>query len=218
MNSIQLYNLLKKNGTFADDPSTEEKLRKMCKFENNQKSLVRQRVFDLASQKKWEEFCTELLVHDEIIEEALNHYYDEIPENFRRELVLGSYVNNGWKLQAVREAVKKLSCNGLNELPDEYAGKEKITIYRAGYESIDKVNEGLSWSLDEEKAIYFLERKYYFHQNVHLYQACIFPKNVISYQDETEKEVIQYRKIFDVKEINDPSLWHRVKDDIKGWQ
>ena len=85
--------------------------------------------------------------------------------------------------------MKELPTNGLEELPEEYAKLPEITVYRAGEETVDEAPARLSWTLDEEKARWFL-REYIGRHAQRLFRAHVRPCDVIAYTDDRdEKEV-----------------------------
>ena len=74
----------------------------------------------------------------------------------------------------------------------------KITVYRAGLESIDETPDYLSWTTSLEVARFFQRR----HRGGSIYRASIRPCDVIAYNDgRDEYEVLQYRGVFDVEEM-----------------
>lgn len=171
------------------------------KLQEKSKAELFKRIQELANAQKWEEFCTIVEVHPEIMGPAFDLFYNNIPEQYKREFTLECYMYKGDRIAQVRRAIRKLPPAGLTELPKEYSKQKTITIYRAGEEHIEKAKYRLSWTLSKETALFFLNKYVFRHAN-YLYQADIFPKDVIAYTNErNEKEVIQYRKVFNVKEL-----------------
>lgn len=167
----------------------------------------------------WEEFQSVVMINYEVMPEAFAFYYDDMPEQFRRDFVVSCYDHHGDSLPACRKALRALPKNGINELPKAYRNKEFITVYRAGEEDPDKAKYRISWTLDKKVALFFMQD--YFgsrYRTQYLYRAKIRPCDVIAYNnDRKEKEVLQYRKVFDVEIIGDktthPANTKMFRDD-----
>lgn len=155
-------------------------------------------IADLAFTGKWSDFSGRVHTVYEVMPEAFDFFYPDMPEQYKRDFVIGCYEHHGDSMEACRRAVIELPANGLDELPAELAGKEKITVYRAGLEGIDETPDYLSWTTSLEVARFFQRR----HRGGSIYRASIRPCDVIAYNDgRDEYEVLQYRSVFDVEEM-----------------
>lgn len=151
----------------------------------------------------WETVCVIAECCYEVMPEAFAFYYDEMPEEYRRDFVVGCYSNHGDSLPSCRKALRALPKNGINELPPEYTEREEITVYRAGEETPNMAQYRLSWTTDIEVAKKFFETYICSRSRAqYLYKAKIRPCDVIAYTDDrAEKEVLQYRKVKDIEVI-----------------
>lgn len=128
-------------------------------------------------------------------------FLDRMPESFKRMYVLETYAHCGNNFPCCRAAVRKLEKRGLLELPKKYRNREYITVYRAGSEPISKAPWRISWTLKKETAEKFLNG-WSGCRATRIYEGKIRPADVIAYYDgRKEKEILQYRKVFDVKEV-----------------
>ena len=151
------------------------------------------------NDKNWEGFCNLVVLNPRLIPYGFL-FYDEMPEQYKRDFVIDCYESHGDSYPSCRAALRKLPKNGKNELPEEYRNKEYITVYRAGEEPIEKSKYRISWTLDREIAESFLNGRG-INAN-YLYSGKIKPCDVIAYNDNrSEQEVMQYKKVFDVQLI-----------------
>lgn len=130
-------------------------------------------------------------------------YYYIMPKDLQRQVAIACYAFGGDNMPACRQAVRKLERKGKEELPEEYRDKEWITVYRAGAEDVNRAQYKLSWSLSREALKPFIGfKRDILMQDVKIYQAKIRPEDVIAYtNDREEQEVLQYRKVKDIREI-----------------
>lgn len=157
-------------------------------------------IAEYALNGEWEDFSDTVQARYETMPEAFTYFYDDMPEEYRRDFVIGCYIHHGDSVEECREAVTCLRGSGRDDLPEEYRDLEELTVYRAGEEPIDEAEEYLSWTLDEKVARWFQCRIP--SQYRHLYRAHIRPSDVIAYTDDREeREVIQYMGVYDVEEI-----------------
>lgn len=158
-------------------------------------------IAEYALDGEWEKFSNSVQAMYETMPEAFAYFYDDMPEEYRRDFVIGCYIHHGDSVEECREAVTLLRGSGRDDLPEEYRDMEEITVYRAGEEPIDEAEEYLSWTLDEKVAHFFMYEYGARHAN-HLYRAHIKPSDVIAYTDDRgEREVIQYLSVYDIEEI-----------------
>ena len=146
----------------------------------------------------WKSFCNQVLAYPESMPIAFM-FYDQMPEEYRRDFVVGCYEHRGDSFPACRQALRGLKKNGINELPKKYRDKEYITVSRAGEEEMTKAPYLLSWSISRKVAEFFLNEYIGQHAN-YLYLAKIRPCDVIAYTNERkEQEILQYRKVYDIQ-------------------
>ena len=157
-----------------------------------------------AESNDWNRVCELTECRYEIMPYTFSVYYDKIPQNLRRDFVVGCYEHHGDGVPGCRKALRGLPKNGINELPKAYREKEYITVYRAGEENLDKAKYRLSWTLDKRVALDFYNNLRYSCDRAHnLYKAKIRPCDVIAYTNERkEKEVLQYRKVYDIEVLD----------------
>lgn len=128
-------------------------------------------------------------------------YFEEVPDSLKYNFAISAYIHHGDSVPAVRKAVRSAARYGKAELPQSLQSQEAITVYRAGEEDITKCRYRLSWTTDINVALFFLN-EYRHRHAAHLYKGKIRPADVIAYIDERqEREIIQYRKVFDIEEI-----------------
>lgn len=150
----------------------------------------------------WDGFITLALACYEVMPDAF-HFYDEVPNSLKYNLAVGAYMNHGDRLPEVRKAVRSLSKYPRPPLPADLAGADAVTVYRAGEEPMEKAKFRLSWTTDKDIALFFLNTYKGRHAS-HLYQAKIRPARIIAYtNDRNEKEVLQYRGVYDIIELTD---------------
>lgn len=148
----------------------------------------------------WRGFSTFVQCRPEVMPEAFEWFYEDMPDEYRREFVIGCYTHVGDSIEACRNAVAELLPGAEYELPDEYRNMNELIVYRGGAEDIEDTDKCISWSLDESVARFFQTR--FIWQNRKLYRGKIKPRDVIAYTDERgEREVIQYASVYDVETI-----------------
>ena len=132
-------------------------------------------------------------------------YFDLFPEDMKYEYLLYTYTHGGDNMSFVRKEIRRARRYGVPEFPPEVEGQDVLTVYRAGSEPIDRAKLSLSWTLDLDKAIWFKNAKELMRLgDCHIYQAKIKRDKVLAYTDNREeKEVIQYRNVFDIVDITD---------------
>jgi len=132
-------------------------------------------------------------------------YFDLFPDDRKYEYLLYTYTHGGDNMSFVRKEIRRARHYGNPEFPPELDGQEVLTVYRAGAEPIDRAKLSLSWTLDLDKAIWFKNAKELMRLgDCHIYQAKIKKDKVLAYTDiREEKEVIQYRNVFDIVDITD---------------
>lgn len=161
---------------------------------------ILERLRDYISQNNWEAFINTSLCNPQVLAKAFT-VYDDVPDNLKYQFAIDAYTHTGDRLSGVRKAVRGLRKYGKPELPEEIATQDTITVYRAGEESISKAPYRLSWTTDKRVAEFFLN-KYFRKHTKHLYRAKIRTADIIAYTDDREeREVLQYRKVFDIEDI-----------------
>lgn len=171
-----------------------------------QKLTFLPKVADLAISGDWEGFSTRVQQIYETMPEAFEIFYPYMPDEYRREFVVGCYDNHGDAVDGCREALKQLPKGGAGELPDDLRGQDVITVYRAGREGMDDAPFSFSWTTSRPVANFFYNR----HDGGHVYKASLRTCDVIAYDDDrNEREVLQYGDVYDVEEIEaDPQEGH----------
>lgn len=150
----------------------------------------------------WDRFVDLVHMRHELIHHAFLHFYGAMPEQYRRDFVVGCYESHGDHDWMCRTALKNLPRNGTDELPEGYRDQDEITVWRAGEEPIEEAASRISWSLSEDVARFFLD-KYAGSHAEFLYRAHIRPRDVIGYNDDrNEKEVMQYMSVYDVELVD----------------
>lgn len=130
-------------------------------------------------------------------------YYEYVPDEHKYRFLMDLYAHGGDGVSAIRKEVRTAARYGTPVLPAELDGLDTITVYRAGDEEINKAKYRLSWTIDREKAEWFMIysglRKA---SDMHLYKAEIKREKIIGYEDRREeKEIIQYRSVRNIQEI-----------------
>lgn len=169
-----------------------------------QKEKFLPQLLEYRAAGKWKEFINAALSVYEVMPEAFM-FYDEIPDNLKYDFAISAYQHHGDSIPAVRKAVRGAAKYGKADLPAELQAKEVITVYRAGEEDITKCKYRISWTTDRSVAEFFLNTYIRRHAS-YLYTAQIRPADVIAYTDDRqEKEILQYRKVFNIKDITQES-------------
>lgn len=155
-------------------------------------------VAERAISGDWDGFSSRVQQIHETMPEAFEIFYPYMPDEYRREFVVGCYDNHGDAVDGCREALKQLPKGGAGELPDDLRGQDVITVYRAGREGMDDAPFSFSWTTSRPVANFFYNR----HDGGHVYKASLRTCDVIAYDDDrNEREVLQYGDVYDVEEI-----------------
>lgn len=156
----------------------------------------------LAHQQRgeWKEFINIALTVYEVMPIAFM-FYEEVPDELKYDFAIQAYIHHGDSIPAVRKAVRSALRYGKPNLPHELAEMDEITVYRAGEEPIEKSPYRISWTTDKSVALFFLN-DYIGRHASHLYKAKIKPEKIIAYTDDrNEKEIMQYRNVYDIEEL-----------------
>lgn len=203
----EMYAQLKSMRELAEKDGIDHTYSVPCPFTERElyeyrKMKLLSNLFKYKKEKDWQRFCDLVLCNPIMIPYAMI-VYDEMPTEYRRDFIVGCYIHHGNSCPTVRKAVRQLPKNGINELPEDLRCAEYITVYRAGEEPLSKAQYRLSWTTSKEKALFFINDYIGSHAN-YLYEAKIRPCDVIAYTDDREeKEVLQYRKVYDVRMIEE---------------
>lgn len=194
---LQIMEEIKAGKSVPMDEKTEIEFDK-ARREYNLHNYFLPKLIEYRKNEDWKGFCDYATSNPEYMPYSFL-YYDVMPNEFRRDFVVQCYMSHGDSFSPCRKALKKLPKNGIYELPVRYREKEFITVYRAGEEPLSTAPYRLSWSLSKKVAEWFLD-KYIGKHAQYLYSAKIRPCDVIAYTNERkEQEVLQYRKVFDIK-------------------
>lgn len=186
---LKLYDAHEEFKLSAEENAILEKAIRERTIKNGSEKIIEE-----ARRENWEEIAHLGQFHFELMPYAFI-FYDKFPEELQRRFALGCYMHHGDSLGCCRAAVRKLEKRGLQELPATEASKEEIVIYRAGEEDANKARYRLSWTLSEDKALWFYNHPA--NRARFLYRAKIKPCDVIAFLDDREeKEVLQYRKLY----------------------
>lgn len=167
----------------------------------SQKMTMLPIVAESAMERRWQGFSDFVQGAYETMPEAFELFYPDMPSEYRREFVIGCYTHHGNNVEGCRAAVRALEKGGATELPEEYRQLDSITVYRAGDEPIEEAARRISWTLDFDRAYWFLH-EYNGRHAQHLYRAELNTSDVIAYTDErNEAEVLQYMSVYNVMEI-----------------
>lgn len=154
------------------------------------------------SQKAWDS-ARDFILSDPIAMELAfkNKLYEEFPKERAYDLILDAYLWQGCSKAPVRAALRKIRKYGDPQLPGEFG--DEIVIYRACVRKIDAVVKSMSWTTDQDAVIWFRRAKWEcLHKPVHIYEGRIRREDVLAYTNKVmQSEVIQYGKVYDVKEI-----------------
>ena len=160
---------------------------------------------DSYKNKKWQDFIDLALSVYEVMPAAFS-VYDEVPDALKYDFAVSAYIDHGDSIPAVRKAVRGARKYGKPVLPDELAGADEITVYRAGEEPINKARYRISWTTDRKTALFFLDTWGGRHAN-HLYTGKIKPGKIIAYtNDRNEHEILQYSSVYDIREVTRDEL------------
>jgi len=166
----------------------------------NQKAAFLPKLMEYRAAGEWQKFIDITIAAYEVMPEAFR-YFDEVPDDLKYDFAILAYIRHGDSIPAVRRAVRVCRRYGAPELPADLRDKEQITVYRAGEEPPDKAKYRISWTTDLSVAKFFFSEYNKRHAN-YLYQAQIKTADIIAYVDDSEeREVMQYRKVFDIQDI-----------------
>lgn len=149
---------------------------------------------------EWDKFTSMALACYEVMPLAFS-FYDEVPDSMKYSFCTEAYTHHGDSIPAVRKAVRGALKYGKPTLPENIAGQEEITVYRAGEEPIEKAKYRISWTTDIDTALFFLN-DYIGRHAAHLYTGKIKPEKIIAYtNDRNESEIMQYGSVYDIQEL-----------------
>ena len=170
-------------------------------FQRNRINHLHKEAYGYIQNEQWEDLFDLAMFNRELIPLAME-YYDFLPNDKKSRFVINTYQHNGYYYPKIRKAVRTLLKYCKPIIPDFIADKNVITVYRAGEEPIDKAHNRISWTRSKKVAYRFLNDLYCRHAK-YLYQAKIKTKDIIAYSnDRKEQEVMQYRKVYDVRLID----------------
>ncbi len=187
---------------------------------------------ELCKKGEWDELCETILAYDYLyhehdtyfLEKCFSLYYKALPNNKKYDFAIEAYIyNKGYKIPMIRNAIMHLRKYGKPKLPSRIASKKIITVYRFGLENIDEAKYGISWTLSQKVAMWFMER--YVHLNIgireygigglrttftykndgllHLYQGKIENEKIIAYTNSREEfEIMQNKSVYDIIDIS----------------
>lgn len=181
----------------AEQDELERKLRK------EQDERLWDVLRESASKGDWKNLCFQISTFPSIMKAAFDVYYEQIPDEMKYEFVKSLYRHHGDSYDNIRAAMKGLRKYGSPDLPEGISGCDYITIYRGGNEYLEEVPYALSWSLEQDVAEFFANRSIYrFCDEGYVYKGKIRTKDIIAFIDGSEKEIIQYGKVFDIEELD----------------
>ena len=156
---------------------------------------------NLKAKGKWSAMSAYMSCYSEWMAETFEAYYDSVPDNERYKFLIDLYSDGGDRIGSIRKAMRTARKYGSPVLPPDFG--DVITVYRAGDESINKAPYRLSWTTDLEKAKWFMNYSGRMKKaDMHLYTGEIRREKVIAYFDgRSEKEIIQYGSVKNIKEI-----------------
>lgn len=129
------------------------------------------------------------------------NWFDEMDEKTQFDFLLRCYSDGGDKFDFIWKRIIELPKRGREMLPEEYRDKDVITVWRAAGESPQFADHAISWTLSEEKAIWFLDEYGNRHAR-YLLKAEISPNDVIAYDDgRNEAEVLQYMGVRNIEVV-----------------
>lgn len=134
-------------------------------------------------------------------------YEGRLPLEEKCRIAVYHYSNHGDFYSTIRKYVRKARIirpeNWRDELPSSIRDNETFIVYRGGGEEISKTPYSLSWTLSRETAEWFMKCHERTHPGEqHLYRASIAADKVITYiGDRNELEIVQYRGVKDIEEI-----------------
>ena len=155
----------------------------------------------LKAKGNWSAMSAFMSCNSKWMAETFEAYYDSVPDNERYKFLIDLYSDGGDRIGSIRKAMRTARKYGSPVLPPDFG--DVITVYRAGDESINKAPYRLSWTTDLEKAKWFMNYSGRMKKaDMHLYTGEIRREKVIAYFDgRSEKEIIQYGSVKNIKEI-----------------
>ena len=169
----------------------------------------------LKAKGKWSAMSAYMSCYSEWMAVTFEAYYDSVPDNERYKFLIDLYSDGGDRIGSIRKAMRTARKYGSPVLPLDFG--DVITVYRAGDEPVNKAAYRLSWTTDLEKAKWFMNYSGRMKKaDMHLYTGEIRREKVIAYFDgRSEKEIIQYGSVKNIKEIGfktyEEIVNHRVK-------
>lgn len=186
----------------------KKELRKALK---NQRTEYLDELDSYAKKGDWEKVCTDIKMHPFIMEEGFDKYYEQIPDEMKLDFVTELYFHNGDHCDNICTALTEIDKYQKPDLPDWMKKQDEITVYR-GCADEDELFAfvSLSWTTEKDVAEFFANRNAFFTGGEGIvYRAKIHPDDILNYRDDGEKEVLQFKKVYDIEQI--PFIPDRVK-------
>ena len=168
-------------------------------------------LLESAMQKKdWEKIASLIEMNLDFMEEGLMRVYPILPVEYKFSIPLNCYIHHGYGVSAVckyvRQARELLPVE--QRMPADLAALPAITVYRAGAEPLSEAASCYSWTTEQLVARWYYERALISRQpRRHIYRGVIAPDDVIWYtNDRQEREVIQYRGVKQIEELDPDSI------------
>ena len=181
--------------------SPEEMREELRRNYLRRRDMVNQEILSYVIKKDWQGVVDTALSNWEGLPLAFS-FYDNIPDKLKYDFATQAYTHHGDNVPTVRKAVRGALKYGKPTLPEELAAQEEITVYRAGKEPPEKAKYRISWTTELQVALFFLKRG---RHSIHLYKGKIKPEHIIAYTDDrSEKEIMQYRHVYDIEELENP--------------
>ena len=169
----------------------------------------------LKAEENWLGLSVNMSLFSDWLPVTFAAYYDSVPDHERYNFLIGLYTNGGDRVGSIRKEMRNARKYGSPVFPSDIG--DIITVYRAGDEPISKATYRMSWTTDLEKAKWFMNYSGRMKKaDMHLYTGEIRREKVIAYFDgRSEKEIIQYGSVKNIKEIGfktyEEIVNHRVK-------
>lgn len=167
-------------------------------------------MLDEAMQKEdWEKAASLIELNPEFIAFGLNRVYDRLPAEYKFSIPINCYTHHGCGTAAVRKYVRRARklLPVERRIPAGLLALPEIVVYRAGAEPIDSAANRISWTTSLDVARWFFNRARLAGEERHIYKGIIRPKRVIWYTDDRqEKEILQYRGVRQITEIDPDTL------------
>ena len=155
--------------------------------------------------ENWEKVASLIELYPDFMADGLARVYPLLPVEYKFSIPINCYMHHGYLMPAickyVRQARKLLPVE--RRVPAELLTLPEVMIYRAGAEPIGQAANRISWTTSLNVAKWFYERARLIREHRRLYKGVIAPDRIIWYKDgRKEKEVIQYRGVKDIVELN----------------